>query len=126
MPIAAITYNIKAGHEDEIAEIVRGFRRPGSPSVRDSDGAEVARIVRTAVFIKDATMVRFIEYEGDLTAVARFMAVQPGVRDFERRIVPYLAKPRDTATVEGFVATFTDSTMRCLTQLGADDRTPAR
>jgi len=116
MPIAAISYDIKGGFEDEIAEIVGGFTRPRSSSVGDEAGAEVARIVSTAVFIRDDTMVRFIEYEGDLDAVARFMARQAGVQDFERRIVPYLAAARDTGTAEGFVRTFTDSTMRCLAQ----------
>ncbi|SFQ64738.1 SchA/CurD like domain-containing protein [Amycolatopsis arida] len=118
MPIAAIRYDIKAGCEEEIAEIVSGFTRPRSSVVVADDGAEAARIVSTAVFIKDDTMVRFIEYEGDITAVARFMATQPGVQDFERRIVPYLASPRDTGTVDGFVRTFQDSVMRCLAQFG--------
>lgn len=119
MPIAAITYNIKAGCEDEIAAIFTSYQRPASPAVRDGGGAEVARILGTAVFIKNDTMVRFIEYEGDLTAVAHFMAAQPGVREFERKIVPYLSKPRDTETVEGFVRTFTESTMRCISLLGS-------
>src|SRR2546422_10606821 len=110
MPIAAIPYNIKPGHEDEIAEIFTNYKRPASPQVRDQAGAEVAKIIGTAVFIQDGTMVRFIEYEGDLEAVARFMAAQPGVREFERKIVPFLSKPRHTGTVEGFVHTFTEST----------------
>ncbi|OJF16146.1 SchA/CurD-like domain-containing protein [Couchioplanes caeruleus] len=118
MPIAAIRYDIKAGFEDEIAAIFTDYRRPASPSVRDDGGAEVARIVGTAVFLKEDTMVRFIEFEGDIESVARFMAEQPGVREFERKIVPYLAKPRDTATVEGFVRTFTASVMRCVSHLG--------
>ncbi|HVK25906.1 MAG TPA: SchA/CurD-like domain-containing protein [Actinokineospora sp.] len=120
MPIAAISYDILPGFEDEIGEIFANFQRPASPSVQGDDGAEVAKILGTAVFIKNDTMVRFIEYEGDLTEVAKFMAAQPGVQAFERKIVPYLSKPRDTATPEGFVRTFTDSTMRCLTLLGSN------
>jgi hypothetical protein len=114
---AAITYDIKDGHEDEIAEVFRGFRRVDSPVVRDAGGAETARILATAVFIRGATMVRVIQYEGDLEQVARFMATQPGVREVERRLAPYLAAPRDTDTVEGFVRTFTASTLRCVSQL---------
>lgn len=118
MPIAAITYDIRAGFEDEIAAIFADYRRPASPSVRNDDGVEVARIIGTAVFIKDDTMVRFIEFEGEIADVARFMAAQPGVREFERKIVPYLARPRDTATTEGFIRTFTASVMRCVSHLG--------
>ncbi len=118
MPIAAIRYDIKAGFEEQIAEIFTDYRRPASSSVRDSGGAQVARIIGTAVFLKEDTMVRLIEYEGDLESVARYMADQPGVREFERKIVPYLVKPRDTATPEAFVRTFTASVMRCVSHLG--------
>ena len=118
MQITAITYNIKPGYEDEIAEIFENYKRPASPNVRADDGSEVARILGTAVFIKDGTMVRIISYEGDLEAVARYMAEQPGVKAFEEKIVPYLSKPRDTATVDGFVKTFGDSAMRCISALG--------
>ncbi|AGL16622.1 SchA/CurD-like domain-containing protein [Actinoplanes sp. N902-109] len=124
MSIAAISYDIKAGHEEQIAEIFGNFRRTGSPVIRDESGAEVGRIVSTALFIKGATMVRFIEYEGRLSDVARFMAAQPGVREVEQRLKPYLSRPRDTGTVEGFIATFERSTMRCLSLLSTAD-TPA-
>lgn len=118
MPITAITYNIKPDCEDEIAEIFENYKRPASPNVRGDDGSDVAKILGTAVFIKNDTMVRIISYEGDLDAVARFMAAQPGVQEFERRIVPFLSRPRETETVDGFVRTFGDSTMRCISALG--------
>ncbi|RSD19458.1 SchA/CurD-like domain-containing protein [Amycolatopsis eburnea] len=111
MPYAAITYDIKSGCEDEVAEVFSDFQRPKSTAVPDG-----GRILATAVFIRDATLVRFIEYEGDLDAVARFMAMQPGVREVERKIAPYLNNPRDTGTVEGFVKTFRASLLRCVTQ----------
>ncbi|MCZ4097875.1 SchA/CurD [Streptomyces sp. SID13666] len=119
MPFAAITYDIKAGYEKEIGEIFGGFRRVGSPVVEGADGAETTRILATAVFIRDATMVRVIEYEGDLQDVARFMASQPGVQEVERKLAPYLSRPRDTGTPEGFIATFNRSLLTCLTQISA-------
>ncbi|WP_283133364.1 SchA/CurD-like domain-containing protein [Rhizohabitans arisaemae] len=119
MPFTAITYDIKPGYEDEIAEVFARFRRVSDPVVRNAAGEDVGRVLGTALFIKDATMVRFIEYEGDLAEVARYMAVQPGVREVEERLVPYLSAPRDTATVEGFAATFAKNTMRCLSQFFA-------
>ncbi|MCM2423295.1 SchA/CurD-like domain-containing protein [Streptomyces sp. RKAG293] len=120
MPFAAITYDIKAGYEKEIGEIFGGFRRVGSPVVK-SEGEETTRILATAVFIRDATMVRVIEYEGDLQDVARFMASQPGVQEVERKLAPYLTRPRDTGTPEGFIATFNRSLLTCLTQISARD-----
>lgn len=121
MPIAAITYDIKDGYEHEIAEVFSGFRRVGDPAVRDEQGREVGRILSTALFIKGDTMVRFLEYEGDLEEIARFMGRQPGVREVERKLAPYLSKPRDTGTVEGFVETFKRSTMHCISQLSVRD-----
>ncbi|MFC5723803.1 SchA/CurD-like domain-containing protein [Streptomyces gamaensis] len=118
MPFAAITYDIRAGCEDEVAEVFTGFRRVGSPSVPDSSGREAARILSTAVFLRDATLIRVIEYEGDLDAVARHMAAQPGVQEVERRLKPYLNSPRDTDTVEGFVRTFRAGLLRCVSQIG--------
>ncbi|MFE9383071.1 SchA/CurD-like domain-containing protein [Streptomyces sp. NPDC007025] len=121
MPFAAITYDIKAGHEKEISEIFGNFRRVNSPIVRDGAGGETARILSTAVFIRDATMVRVIEYEGDLDAVARHMATQPGVREVEEKLAPYLSRPRTTDTVEGFVATFRRSLLTCMAQMSVRD-----
>jgi len=117
MAFVAIRYDIKDGHEDDIAGIFREFRRVTDPAVRDDTGAQVARIVSTAVFIDGATMVRVIEYEGDLDEVALFMGRQPGVQRVERELVPFLASPRDTGTPEGFARTFRASLMRCISQL---------
>ncbi|GAA3041661.1 SchA/CurD-like domain-containing protein [Streptosporangium longisporum] len=116
MPYTAITYDIKSGHEDEVAEVFNNFRRPAGNVVPAADGAQAGRILATAVFIRDSTLVRFIEYEGDLDAVIRFMAVQPGVAEVEHKLAPYLNKPRDTGTVEGFLRTFNASRLRCVTQ----------
>ena len=122
MAFAAITYDIKAGHEDEVAEVFANFRRPSSPVVPGGAQGRQSAIVATAVFIRDGLLVRFIEYEGDLDAVARFMASQPGVQEVERKLAPYLNKPRDTGTVDGFVATFKSSLLRSVSQLSGPRR----
>ncbi|HEY4023222.1 MAG TPA: SchA/CurD-like domain-containing protein [Pseudonocardiaceae bacterium] len=118
MPFAALTYDIKAGHEDEVAEVFQNFKRVRSSNVFDEGGEQAGRVLATAVFIRDATLVRVIEYEGDLQAVARFMAEQPGVAEVERKLKPYLSRERDTSTVEGFLETFNRSLLRCVTQIG--------
>jgi hypothetical protein len=121
MPFAAIQYDIKPGFEKELAEIFGSFKRVGSSSVKGRPNADAptsgTRILSTAVFLREATMVRFIEYEGDLQEVAWHMATQPGVQEVEAKLKPYLSKPRDTGTPEGFVATFNRSLLPCLTQI---------
>ncbi|MDH6579764.1 SchA/CurD-like domain-containing protein [Kitasatospora sp. MAP5-34] len=125
MAFAAITYDIKPGFEAELSEIFSGFRRVRSDRVTDSSGQEAGQILATAVFIRDDTLVRVIEYQGDLDAVARHMAAQPGVREVERKLKPYLSRPRDTDTVEGFVATFRRSLLRTVAQISVRDAPPA-
>jgi hypothetical protein len=61
-----------------------------------------------------------IHYDGELADVARHMARQPGVQEFERRLAPYLAESRDTTTAAGFASYFRNATMRCESQLSVD------
>ncbi|MDQ0762619.1 SchA/CurD-like domain-containing protein [Streptomyces canus] len=120
MPYAAITYDVKPGNEEEITEIFAGFQRVDTPVLRDEDGNEVGRLLGTGVFIKDATLVRFIHYEGDFAAVGRHMGTQPGVHQLEEKLQPFLATPRDTSTPEKFKAHFINSLMRCVSQFSAE------
>ncbi|MFE9969556.1 SchA/CurD-like domain-containing protein [Streptomyces hirsutus] len=121
MPFAAITYDIEPGYEKELTEIFGTFRRVPSSRVEDASGGQAGTIVATAVFLRDDTLVRVIEYTGDLEAVARHMAAQPGVQEVERKLKPYLTRPRETDTVEGFVATFRRSLLTTVAQISARD-----
>jgi hypothetical protein len=58
MPFAALTYDIKAGYEKELAEIFGSFRRVGSADVAAERDMPTTRILSTAVFLRDSTMVR--------------------------------------------------------------------
>ncbi|MEO3885624.1 SchA/CurD-like domain-containing protein [Nonomuraea sp. B5E05] len=120
MPYAAITYPVKPGHEDEIAEIFAAFQRVPTPVLVDDEGKEAGRLVGTAVFIKGEVMIRVIHYEGDLVHVARNMARHKGVHELEAKLAPYLAETRDTGTPEAFGRYFSNATMRCISQLSAD------
>lgn len=117
MPFAAITFKIKPGTADKVTEIFRDFKRASGPIVRDARGNEVARILGTALFLKDNTVVRISHYEGDLDAIIDFMGGQDGVRETESRLQEYLAEPRDTTTPEGFRRFFTSCAMPSLQQL---------
>jgi len=119
MPYAAITYRVKPGHEDDIAAIFAGFQRMDSPDITDAAGDVAARLLGTAVFVKDDVMVRVIHYEGDFSAIGRHMAGQRGVHVVEEKLAPFLSQQRDTSTPDGFGRYFRDATMRCVSQLSA-------
>ncbi|MFJ2608262.1 SchA/CurD-like domain-containing protein [Streptomyces sp. NPDC091279] len=125
MAFAAVTYRVKPGHEDEIAEIFQDFKRVDTPVLPGADGSAAGRLLGTAVFIKDDVMVRVIQYEGDFSAIAGHMARQQGVHTVEQRLAPFLAEQRDTATPEGFGKYFRNASMRVLTQLSVDDHPAA-
>jgi hypothetical protein len=122
MPFAAITYDIKPGYEKELTEIFGNFKRVRGSSVLDRQGRAAGTILATAVFLRDDTLVRVIEYTGDLDAVAWYMAEQPGVHEVERKLKPYLSHPRDTDTPEGFVATFKRSLLTTVAEISVHDK----
>lgn len=126
MPFAAITYRVKPGHEDEIAEIFAQFQRVDTPVMRDEHEEEAGRLLGTAVFIKDDVMARVIHYEGEFGAVAAHMARQRGVHLIEEKLAPYLAEQRDTSTPEAFGAYFRNAVMRCISQLSAETHPAGR
>ncbi|SEK73932.1 SchA/CurD-like domain-containing protein [Nonomuraea pusilla] len=126
MPYAAITYRVKPGHEEEIAEIFAGFQRVDSPVFTGDDGAAAGRLLGTAVFLKDDVLVRVIHYEGEFAAIARHMAGQRGVHLIEQRLAPYLQEQRDTSDEAGFSRYFRDAVMRCISQLSVQTHPAAR
>lgn len=120
MPFAAITFRLRPGSEDAVADIFADFTPLGSPIVRDEQGNEVAKLIGTAVFVKDETLVRVIQYEGDFSAVPRYISSQPSVREVEERIAPYLAEKRGSTPKE-FGRFFRNATMRVVYQSTVDD-----
>ncbi|MCW7945638.1 SchA/CurD [Streptomyces hygroscopicus] len=120
MPYAAITYRVKPGHEDRIAEIFAGFQRVSTPDFAGESGDRAGRLLGTAVFVKDEVLVRIIHYEGDFSAVARHMAAQKGVHILEEKLAPFLAEQRDTTSTQDFVQYFRNATMRSISQLTVD------
>ena len=117
MPYAAISYRVKPGCEDEIAEIFAGFRKMADPAMNREDGSEAGRLLGTAVFISEDVVVRVIHYEGDFAEVGRKVGAQRGTHLIEEKLAPYLAVRRETSTVDGFASYFRDATMRCISHL---------
>jgi hypothetical protein len=125
MPYAAITYRVKPGYEDEIAEIFARFQRVSTPDFAGDDGERAGSLLGSAVFVKDDVMVRVVHYEGEFNAIAKHMAAERGVHLIEEQLAPYLAEQRDTSSPEAFGRFFRDATMRSISQLSVATH-PAR
>jgi hypothetical protein len=109
----ALTWNVKPGTE---AEVIRLFERSGRPdhTVRNADGEVVGLLRRTSVFMRQNTVVRVIEFDGDFIDVAKHMGQQQEVRDLERALDQYLEVERDMSTPEKTAAFFASASMRCV------------
>ncbi|MCA6091933.1 SchA/CurD [Streptomyces sp. SCA3-4] len=117
---AAVTWNVRPGTEEEVAEILRTGGRPDSFDITRPDGSPAGRLLATAIFMRGNQIVRVVQYEGELEALMRHMATQPAVQKVEALLDPFLEKPRPTESREGFRQFFLDSSMRCLQVRYAD------
>jgi hypothetical protein len=124
MKLAAISYDIKPGFDDKVAEIFSpaNFKRASSPVIRNEARKVVGHIIGTGLFLRGDAMARIVQYDGELEDVGRHMAGQDGVHEAERAIQTYLKAPRDTETEAGFMAYFRRATMTCLAQRVYTDR----
>ncbi|MFD8494684.1 SchA/CurD-like domain-containing protein [Amycolatopsis sp. NPDC059657] len=113
---AAVTWQIKPGSEAQVDEIFRNFKRAASTVLRNAAGFEVGRLLGTAVFRKDTTIVRVIQFDGELADVMRHMAAQEGVQRLEHEISQYLVEERATGSAEGFASFFQRSQMQSIVQ----------
>lgn len=85
----ALTFTVKPGSEQAVADILAGYTSPAS-QVDDT-----TRLVRTTLFMRGNQVVRSVEVVGDLVAALRHVAAQPEVRAVEEAINPYLEQARD-------------------------------
>ncbi|MFI7099541.1 SchA/CurD-like domain-containing protein [Streptomyces sp. NPDC050161] len=85
----ALTFTVKPGSEEQVAEILAGYT---SPEARVDD---TTRLVRTSLFMHKNRVVRAVEVQGDLVAALRHVAQQPEIREVEEAINPYLEQDRD-------------------------------
>jgi len=116
----ALMWDIKPGSEETVAKLFEDYGRPDF-EVTDDDGNVIGKLLSTQVFLKDTTVVRVIEVEGDFAAVARHMARQPAIRALEAELDKHIAVPRDMSTPEGARAFFQSAMMRPLAARRADD-----
>lgn len=116
----AVMWDVKPGTEQKVVELFENYGQVDNV-VRGEDGQEQGRLVGTQVFMKDRTVVRVMEFEGDRTAIFRHLQQQPAVRALERQLDEYLAEERDMSTPEGAQKFFRESGMRCLLARRGDE-----
>jgi hypothetical protein len=118
---SAVTWKVKPGFDEELADLFAHSKRPDSTVILDEAGGAVGKLLSTAVFLKDDTIVRVIQYEGELPAVMRHMAGQQVVRELEEELQKYLVEPRETDDPQAFQEFFLRTSMRRLLQRWADE-----
>ncbi len=85
----AITFTVKPGSEEKVAEILAGYTSPRAKV------DETTRLRRTSLFMHGNRVVRAVEVEGELVKALRHVAAQPEVRAVEEAINPYLEQERE-------------------------------
>jgi quinol monooxygenase YgiN len=85
----AITFTVKPGSEEKVAEILSGYTSP------KAEVDATTRLRRTSLYMHGNRVVRAVEVEGELVKALRHVAAQPEVRAVEEAINPYLEQDRD-------------------------------
>lgn len=114
----ALTFTVKPGSEQTVAEILADY---ASPEARVDD---TTRLCRTSLFMHGNRVVRAIEVRGDLLAALRHVARQPEVRAVEEAINPYLEQQRDLNDPESARVFFTRAALPAVHHVTADQECP--
>ncbi|MEU3512926.1 SchA/CurD-like domain-containing protein [Streptomyces longwoodensis] len=114
----ALTFTVKPGSEDKVAEILDGYASP-EPRVDDT-----TRLCRTSLFLHGNRVVRAIEVRGDLLAALRHVARQPEVRAVEEAINPYLEQDRDLDDPESARVFFTRAALPAVHHVTVEQEDP--
>jgi len=116
----ALMWDIKPGSEDAVEAIFKNSGRP-EHVIRDKDGEQKGLLLGTYVLMKENTVVRVIEFEGEFMDVAVHMREQQEVADLEKQLDEHLLESRDMTTPEGARDFFMKTSMRCVLARRHDD-----
>ncbi|MEU6082402.1 SchA/CurD-like domain-containing protein [Streptomyces sp. NPDC047108] len=108
----ALTFTVKPGSEDKVAEILSGYVSP--PAYVDDS----TRLLRTTLFMHGNLVVRAIEVQGDLVAALGHVARQPEVQAVEEAINPFLELPRDLHDPDSARVFFTRAALPAVHHVG--------
>ncbi|MDO0927122.1 SchA/CurD-like domain-containing protein [Streptomyces sp. TG1A-8] len=112
----ALTFTVKPGSEDAVAEILSDYASP------DARVDATTRLCRTSLFMHGNRVVRAIEVRGDLLAALRHVARQPAVRAVEEAINPYLEQDRDLNDPESARVFFTRAALPAVHHVRAEEQ----
>jgi SchA/CurD like domain len=110
----ALAFHVRPGTEEQAARLLAGYRAPRL------EIDERTRLVGTTVFMRGTLVVRVIEVEGDLGAVARHLARDPNIQHVERELNQLLAEPYDPADPAGPAGFFRRRLMAPITDRRAE------
>jgi SchA/CurD like domain len=116
----AVMWTVKPGTEQAVRDLFANYGRP-DPVVKGEDGSELGRLLGTQVFMKDNTVVRVMEFEGEPRAIFRHLQRQEAVKDLEAKLNEYLENPRDMSSPEAAQKFFRETGMDCLLARKHDD-----
>jgi hypothetical protein len=116
----ALIWTVKPGTEKQVEEIFANYKSP-ERIIRDEAGNEKGKLLATQVYMKDNTVVRVMEIEGDMREAAVHLGKQPAIQELEAKLDPLIETPRDMSTPEGARQFFMSSMMRCLVARTLDD-----
>ncbi|MFF7409728.1 SchA/CurD-like domain-containing protein [Streptomyces lydicus] len=114
----ALTFTVKPGSEDKVAEILAGYT---SPEARVDD---TTRLRRTSLFMHGNRVVRAVEVQGDLVAALRHISRQPEIRAVEEAINPYLEQDRDLSDPNSARVFFTRAALPAVHHVAAHGKQP--
>jgi hypothetical protein len=116
----AVMWTVKPGTEDQVRELFSNYGRP-DPVVKGEDGEVKGRLLGTQVYMKDNTVVRVMEFEGEPRAIFGHLQRQEAVRGLEEKLNEYLEKPRDMTNPQAAQQFFRETGMQCLIARRHDD-----
>ncbi|MEY7970792.1 SchA/CurD-like domain-containing protein [Saccharomonospora xinjiangensis] len=90
----ALTFRVLRGSEDRVRRVLAAYPRP------ETEIGNGCRLLSTTVFLWDNRVVRVIDVEGPLAAVAGHLASDPAIRRTEEELNPFLVLPRDFSDPE--------------------------
>ncbi|GAA3367307.1 SchA/CurD-like domain-containing protein [Streptomyces sannanensis] len=110
----ALTFTVKPGSEDKVAEILAGYTSP------EAQVDDTTRLRRTSLYMHGNRVVRAVEVQGDLLAALRHVARQPEIRAVEEAINPYLEQDRDLGDPDSARVFFTRAALPAVHHVAAD------
>ncbi|MFG2192083.1 SchA/CurD-like domain-containing protein [Streptomyces sp. NPDC048639] len=114
----ALTFTVKAGSEDKVAEILAGYVSP--PAYVDAS----TRLLRTTLFMHGNRVIRAIEVQGDLIEALGHVARQPEVQAVEEAINPFLEIPRELHDPDSARVFFTRAALPAVHHVGRSGQSP--